>query len=79
MVLSIIETSDFLTLLYKTTSDFGTVGLSLGLTPQSTTVSRMNKAIGDLYNTPWLYFLNSLTNFQLFFKFFSTKKKDFSK
>ncbi|NNG66824.1 TrkH family potassium uptake protein [Caldanaerobacter subterraneus] len=41
MVLSITETSDFLTLLYETTSAFGTVGLSLGLTPQLTTVGRI--------------------------------------
>lgn len=41
MVLSITETSDFLTILYETTSAFGTVGLSLGLTPELTTVGRI--------------------------------------
>ncbi|SFE48763.1 trk system potassium uptake protein TrkH [Thermoanaerobacter thermohydrosulfuricus] len=41
MVLSITETSDFLTILYETISAFGTVGLSLGLTPELTTVGRI--------------------------------------
>lgn len=41
MVLSITETSDFLTVLYETTSAFGTVGLSLGLTPELSTVGRI--------------------------------------
>jgi len=41
MVLSITETSNFLTVLYETTSAFGTVGLSLGLTPELSTVGRI--------------------------------------
>ncbi|HCD10563.1 MAG TPA: Trk family potassium uptake protein [Thermoanaerobacter sp.] len=41
MVLSITETSNFLTILYETISAFGTVGLSLGLTPELTTVGRI--------------------------------------
>jgi len=41
MVLSITETSNFLTILYETISAFGTVGLSLGLTLELTTVGRI--------------------------------------
>jgi len=41
MVLSITETSNFLTVLYETTSAFGTVGLSLGLTPELSTVGKI--------------------------------------
>ncbi|MDI3530014.1 MAG: trk/ktr system potassium uptake protein, partial [Thermoanaerobacter sp.] len=41
MVLSITETSNFLTILYETTSAFGTVGLSLGLTPELSTVGKI--------------------------------------
>lgn len=41
MVLSITETSNFLTILYETISAFGTVGLSLGLTRELTTVGRI--------------------------------------
>ncbi|WP_035172140.1 TrkH family potassium uptake protein [Caldanaerobius polysaccharolyticus] len=41
MVLSRTETSDFLTELYETTSAFGTVGLSLGLTPKLTAIGKI--------------------------------------
>jgi len=41
MVLSITETSNFLTILYETISAFGTVGLSLGLTPELSTVGKI--------------------------------------
>ncbi|WP_041589167.1 TrkH family potassium uptake protein [Thermoanaerobacter wiegelii] len=41
MVLSITETSNFITVLYEATSAFGTVGLSLGLTPELTTIGRI--------------------------------------
>ncbi|GIP29894.1 K+ transporter Trk [Paenibacillus sp. J23TS9] len=41
MVLSTTEDSNFLTILYETTSAFGTVGLSLGLTPHLTLVGKI--------------------------------------
>lgn len=36
MILCITEKADFLTVLFETTSAFGTVGLSMGLTPHLT-------------------------------------------
>ncbi|MED5016644.1 TrkH family potassium uptake protein [Paenibacillus chibensis] len=41
MVLSTTEDSNFLTILYETTSAFGTVGLSLGLTPHLSMVGKI--------------------------------------
>ncbi|MWV46891.1 Trk family potassium uptake protein [Paenibacillus sp. HJL G12] len=41
MVLSTTEDSNFLTILYETTSAFGTVGLTLGLTPHLTLVGKI--------------------------------------
>ncbi|SHE92889.1 trk system potassium uptake protein TrkH [Caldanaerobius fijiensis DSM 17918] len=41
MVLSVTEASNFLTELYEVTSAFGTVGLSLGLTPKLTVIGRI--------------------------------------
>lgn len=41
LVLSITEDSDFMTLLFETVSAFGTVGLSLGITPELTVLGRM--------------------------------------
>ncbi|OPY57517.1 MAG: Ktr system potassium uptake protein B [Pelotomaculum sp. PtaU1.Bin035] len=40
LLLSITETADFLTVLFETTSAFGTVGLSMGLTPKLTVAGR---------------------------------------
>ncbi|MCJ8013932.1 TrkH family potassium uptake protein [Paenibacillus sp. KQZ6P-2] len=41
MILSTTEDSDFLTILYETTSAFGTVGLSVGLTSHLTVVGKI--------------------------------------
>jgi trk system potassium uptake protein len=41
MILSITEKADFLTVLFETTSAFGTVGLSMGLTPHLTMIGKI--------------------------------------
>ncbi|WP_046228399.1 TrkH family potassium uptake protein [Paenibacillus dauci] len=41
MILSMTERADFLTVLFEATSAFGTVGLSLGLTPHLTVVGKL--------------------------------------
>ncbi|WP_146812435.1 TrkH family potassium uptake protein [Aneurinibacillus danicus] len=41
MILSITEKADFLTVLFETTSAFGTVGLSMGLTPNLTIFGKL--------------------------------------
>ncbi len=41
LVLSITEKADFLSILFETVSAFGTVGLSMGLTPHLTSLGRM--------------------------------------
>ncbi|WP_227766936.1 TrkH family potassium uptake protein [Zhaonella formicivorans] len=41
MILSITESADFLTIIFETTSAFGTVGLTMGLTPNLTAVGRI--------------------------------------
>ncbi len=41
MILSITEKADFLTVLFETTSAFGTVGLSMGLTPTLTVLGKL--------------------------------------
>jgi len=41
LLLSITEKADFLTLLFETTSAFGTVGLSMGVTPKLTSMGRI--------------------------------------
>lgn len=41
MMLSLTEKADFLTVLFETTSAFGTVGLSMGLTPHLTTFGKI--------------------------------------
>ncbi|MCL4439716.1 MAG: TrkH family potassium uptake protein [Firmicutes bacterium] len=41
MFLAITEKADFLTILFETTSAFGTVGLSMGLTPSLTVIGRL--------------------------------------
>lgn len=41
LLLSITERSDYLTVLFETTSAFGTVGLSMGLTPHLTLVGKL--------------------------------------
>lgn len=41
LLLSITEDADFLTVLFETTSAFGTVGLSMGLTPKLTAAGRV--------------------------------------
>jgi trk system potassium uptake protein TrkH len=41
MILCITESGDFLTILFETTSAFGTVGMSMGLTPHLTTFGKI--------------------------------------
>ncbi len=41
LLLSITENADFLAVLFETTSAFGTVGLTMGLTPNLTTAGRI--------------------------------------
>ncbi|MDF9408940.1 TrkH family potassium uptake protein [Pelotomaculum isophthalicicum JI] len=41
LLLSITENADFLTVLFETTSAFGTVGLTMGLTPKLTVAGRL--------------------------------------
>lgn len=41
MLLTITENSDFLTVLFETTSAFGTVGLTMGLTPKLTIIGKL--------------------------------------
>ncbi len=41
MILCITENDDFLTILFETTSAFGTVGMSMGLTPHLTTFGKI--------------------------------------
>ncbi len=41
MILTITEKADFLTLLFETTSAFGTVGLTMGITPDLSTFGRI--------------------------------------
>jgi len=41
LLLSITENADFLVVLFETTSAFGTVGLSMGLTPELTSAGRI--------------------------------------
>ncbi|ANF98933.1 TrkH family potassium uptake protein [Paenibacillus bovis] len=41
MILSMTESTDFLTVLFEATSAFGTVGLSLGLTPHLTVIGKL--------------------------------------
>ena len=41
MILSITERAEFLTILFETTSAFGTVGLSMGITPSLTFIGRV--------------------------------------
>lgn len=41
MILAVTEKAEFLTVLFETTSAFGTVGLSMGLTPDLTTIGRL--------------------------------------
>lgn len=41
LLLSVTEEADFLTVLFETTSAFGTVGLSMGLTPKLTELGRL--------------------------------------
>lgn len=41
LLLSITEKADFLTLLFETTSAFGTVGLTMGVTPKLTSLGRI--------------------------------------
>jgi trk system potassium uptake protein TrkH len=48
LLLALTETADFLTLLFETMSAFGTVGLSMGITPKLTAVGRIF-IIGTMY------------------------------
>lgn len=41
MILAITEKAEFLTVLFETTSAFGTVGLSMGITPSLTVIGRL--------------------------------------
>lgn len=41
LLLSVTEKTDFLTVLFETTSAFGTVGLSMGVTPKLTAIGRI--------------------------------------
>jgi trk system potassium uptake protein TrkH len=48
LLLTLTEAADFLTLLFETVSAFGTVGLSMGITPKLTTLGRL-LIIGTMY------------------------------
>jgi trk system potassium uptake protein TrkH len=48
LLLSLTEAAEFLTLLFETVSAFGTVGLSMGITPKLSTLGRL-LIIGTMY------------------------------